>query len=202
MTKYVSDTKAGKAISAYIVLTKKGEHVATVRAHYSDGGNCLVNVHDNKAGFQSARAGGYGYDKFNAALSGLTIDGHAMSDHCGERIKPPKGAPCFPATYKARKGYTLANYGTWERNAETGTWERRDSYYWRDMAVEAWRKANGSDATAFPQGEDWEQVQRDARRLTREAEESGRTASGYADCYREAGLKYITAIGYRVIQAV
>ena len=71
MTKYVTDTKAGKSLSAYVILNKKGQHVATVRAHFSDGGTCLVNVHCDKDGFQRATAGGYGYDKFTAALSGL-----------------------------------------------------------------------------------------------------------------------------------
>lgn len=83
MTIYVTDTAAAKSVSAYIILNKKGEHVATVRAHYSNSGICLVNVHDDKAGFQYARARGYGYDKFASALSGMTIDGHEMNDHCG-----------------------------------------------------------------------------------------------------------------------
>lgn len=32
---------------------------------------------------QRGHAGGYGYDKKTAALSGLMIDGHTMADHCG-----------------------------------------------------------------------------------------------------------------------
>lgn len=33
--------------------------------------------------FQSASAGGYGYDKTTAALAGLIVDGHTLADHCG-----------------------------------------------------------------------------------------------------------------------
>lgn len=199
MTKYVADKSAAKAISAYVILNRKGEFVAKVQAHFGNS-RVTVNVFDDKAGFQRATASGYGYDKFSAALSGLTIDGHKMSERCGERVKPPRGKPCFPANYKPRKGYQVANYGQWERVADK--WERRDSYYWRDLAISQWRAANGKTESDWPEGEDCEQVQRDARRMAREAEESGRVISGYSDCYREAGLQYLKAIGYRVIQAI
>lgn len=80
--KYVSDTAAAKSISAYVILNKKGELVAKVQAHFSDGGTCTVNVFDwHGKGFQRATASGYGYDKFAAALSGLEIDGVKIVDH-------------------------------------------------------------------------------------------------------------------------
>ncbi len=83
MTNYVTDTAAGKSISAYVIL-KNGKEVATVRASYSNGGTCLVNIfHMDGTPFQYKRARGYGYDKFTAALSGLTIAGIELSDHCG-----------------------------------------------------------------------------------------------------------------------
>ncbi len=203
MTKYVSDTSAAKSLSAYIILNRKGEHVATVKAYFGNGGSCLVNVHDSKAGFQYARARGYGYDKFTAALSGLTIDGHKLNDHCGESINPPKGKPCFPANYKPRKGFQLANYGQWER-ADSGQWERRDSYHWRELAVAQWRAETGAlNGLHYPSAEsEWEEVQRNARKLARDAESAGKLISGYSSCFRESGLKYLEAIGYRVIQAI
>jgi hypothetical protein len=82
MNNKVTETKAGKAISAFVILNKKGKHIATVRAHYSDAGRVTVNVFDFKTTFQAGSASGYGYDKFTAALRGLTIDGHKMCDHC------------------------------------------------------------------------------------------------------------------------
>lgn len=33
---------------------------------------------------QHGRAGGYGYDKFAAAIAGLIIDGHTLANHCGQ----------------------------------------------------------------------------------------------------------------------
>ena len=35
-------------------------------------------------GLQQSSAGGYGYDKFAAALAGLIIDGHTIANHCGQ----------------------------------------------------------------------------------------------------------------------
>lgn len=78
--KQVRETAAGQAISAWIIL-KEGKHIGTVHAHYSNGGVCTVNVWDRNTPPQFGKAGGYGYDKFTAALSGMTIDGVRMYDH-------------------------------------------------------------------------------------------------------------------------
>lgn len=144
-TKYVRETKAGKSIRAMVILNKKGEHVATLQASFSDnpaGSVCLVNVWhmQGKVEMQHCRAGGYGYDKFSNALSGMTIDGHAMTDHCGASLKYPKGFDHFPRDFKAPKGYRVANYD--------------------------------------------------------------KTKDGYTSCFRESGLDFLKAIGYRVIEAI
>lgn len=44
MAKQVRDTAAGQSISAYVVLNKKGEHVATVNTHFSNGGTVTADV--------------------------------------------------------------------------------------------------------------------------------------------------------------
>lgn len=188
MTNYVSDKAAVKSVSAYVILSPKGKHVATVKAHWGDS-TCLVNVHDDLAGFQYARASGGGYDKFTSALSGLTIDGHKMSDHCGERLKKPRKG-FFPANCKPRKGWQTANYSTYYRE-DSGKYTPRHSYDWRDMAQ-----------AALGEAAQWEEIKAESLRLEREASESGRLESGYSDCYRLPGLTYLEAIGYRVIQAV
>lgn len=64
------------------------------------------------ANFQSGHAGGYGYDKKTASLSRLCIDGHMMTDHCGERLKRPKGRLWQDSDKKrlGKRGYALANW--------------------------------------------------------------------------------------------
>lgn len=112
MSRYVSDTAAGKQISAYAIL-KAGKPVAIVRMHHSNS-RTLVNIfHVNGAAeFQSGAAHGGGYDRTTAALAGLTIDGHKLCDHCEDRKQPPKGALGWPCKFKAPKGWSLANYST------------------------------------------------------------------------------------------
>lgn len=109
MLKQVRETAAGKSIAAYII-TKGRRHVATVHAHFSDGGMCSVDIFDNHVLTYQGRANGYGYDKFTAAISGAVIDGHKITDHCGTSQKLPRGLDHFPRDFKPRKGYTLANW--------------------------------------------------------------------------------------------
>ena len=76
MTKFVRETKAGKAISAYVVLNPSGEHVATVQAHFSESVMILNVFHtDGTTPVQTATARGHGINKLAHALEGLTIEG-------------------------------------------------------------------------------------------------------------------------------
>ena len=160
--KYVRETKAGKSISAWVIL-KRHREIATVQAYFSGGGAVLVNVFNygdkNKSGKldpQQGTAGGYGYDKLTAALTGLEIDGHKLSNHCQFRKTPPKGG-VWPQDAKAPRGWNFANYRFNER------------------------------------------VEIDGKFVTRELPKE---KQGYSDCYRESGLKYLSELGYTVIQAI
>ena len=95
--KQVRETAAGKSISAWVVL-KNGKEVATVQAHYGQS-RVMVDVWDYGKELQQGHAGGYGYDKFTAALRGLIIDGQTMYDHCGQNDETKK----ILADYKAGK---------------------------------------------------------------------------------------------------
>jgi hypothetical protein len=147
--KYVRETAAGKSISAYVIL-KDGREVATVQMHH--GAGCLVNVWQRHGAylataaangpapmddateraafdlwaFQQGRATGYGYDKETAALSGLWIDGHELSDHCDSRFRQP--APdggAWPRDAKAPAGWSFTN---WSAEALGGAGGWRDCY--------------------------------------------------------------------------
>lgn len=199
MSKFVSDTAAGKSLSAYVILNPKGQHVATVKAHFSNAGVCLVNVHCTRDGFQYARASGYGYDKFTAALSGLTIDGHKMSDHCSKdgAPKPPRGRVTFPSGHKPRKGYALANYASVSRK----TGRAVHSYHWIDEA----KAALGYSPALLEKSDDaavWDAICERAAELEKAWRASDDCEQGYTSCYRLSGLDYLKDLGYRVIQAV
>jgi len=194
-SKYVNDTNAGKSISAYVILNRKGVHVATVKAFH--GNSCLVNVHDFNGEFQHATASGYGYDKFTAALSGMTIDGHEMSNHASHDGAPkiPKGRKTYPLDYKPKKGYSLANY-TKVSKATGYTIYTSD---WYDKAYEALGIA---DSDADTKNARWDEVKEKAFELSKAWEESDDCERGYSSCFRESGLDYLRALGYKVIQAI
>lgn len=204
MATQVRDTKAGQAISAWVVLNKKNEQVATINAHYSDAGRVTVDVwnygdkpvkrcaeaatkagwlkleHIQKAaeaskktrdwgahvdhasyalhdlfGMQQGSAGGYGYDKFAAALSRIWIDGHQMADHCGTS----------PATERLLKQYlAFAANPQFDVDADRRKWEAKAAKLGAHFAN--WQ--NGA----------------------------------YRSLYLETGLKRLETLGYRVIQAI
>lgn len=83
MKKQVRESKAAQSISAYVILNKKGQHVATVQVHYGNS-TVQVDVWNRYELTHQRKAGGYGYDKFTAALSGAIIDGNTIYDHCGQ----------------------------------------------------------------------------------------------------------------------
>lgn len=93
-----------------------------------------MNIHHTRAArsfheFQYARASGHGYNKFTAALAGLMIDGHKMTDDCEVRLKYPKGRASFPKDFKVRKGYRLANYAV-----GSDVYPDTGAKKWHDMA--------------------------------------------------------------------
>lgn len=138
--KRVDETKAGKSISAFVIISPDNKLIGKVQAHYSDTGRVTVNLWNWGEGevYQEGSAGGYGYDKFTAAIRGMIVDGHELTNHCQVSLPKPEGLDHFPRDFKAPPGYDLAN--------------------WRE--------------------------------------------DGYNDCYKRAGLEYLTQLGYSVIQAI
>lgn len=217
MATQVRETSAGKSVSAYIIL-KRGRHVATVNAHFSNGGRVTVDVWNvgdnatvrcleaalesgalseaafNKAiaaskiqrnwgegqdhegfaaydlfGLQQGSAGGYGYDKFAAAISRLWIDGVQLTDHCG-------------------------------RDAAS---EKLLSAYNRDC--ERYKKSEPCEGQGvriyydFPEGfrKRWDDK---AKRIG--AHFANFNGGKYGDLYISAGLDRLTNMGYDIIQAI
>ena len=70
-------------VTAHVVI-KKGEVRAIVQFLYTKAGvvHCQVIDKINGGLIHSGKAGGYGYDKASAALSGAVIDGVTIYDHC------------------------------------------------------------------------------------------------------------------------
>lgn len=125
--RHVSETKAGRSIAAWIILSPRGKYIARVLAHYGPS-TTLVNIFQSEGAAarsaeaagatapmlaQSTSASGHGYDKLASALTGLWIDGHKLADHASSEGAPakPRGHNVYPASGKpAPRGYAYANY--------------------------------------------------------------------------------------------
>lgn len=68
----VRDTKAGRSISAYIVM-RGAEYVATVQFYFGDSGVVRCNAWSRSGNLFEGWASGHGYDKRTAAMSGCMI---------------------------------------------------------------------------------------------------------------------------------
>jgi hypothetical protein len=105
--------------AAWVILDKRGELVAKVNALYT--GRVAVEVWQmGKGTTYTGKAGGYGYDKFTAALSGAEIDGHRLYNHSEGDERTTKILKAYhadkltqeQAEAKADKiGARFANYG-------------------------------------------------------------------------------------------
>ena len=130
----VTDTKAGKQVSALIILDPEGKYVAKVQAHH---GASRVTVStwvfldpetDQRTDYCEGSASGYGYDKFTSALSatGMTVRGIKVYDHAqsSEELEAlvEQAASMYPLWTREQKiihedeirrryGASFANYG-------------------------------------------------------------------------------------------
>lgn len=193
MTKQVRETAAGQSISASVILNKKGEHVATVQAHYSNAGRVTVDVWSTSVGLegmckrsdlwaklptdkdyksgafdlwslQQGSAGGYGYDKHAAALAGLIIDGHTIADHCGQ-VPEAEGA--------------------------------------RAALLRAYRRAVVSNAVKTPAARDgWQQKAKRIGCHFANWQQDAAGCEGWSSLHFDQGLTRLESLGYTVISAI
>jgi hypothetical protein len=129
-------------VSAFVITHPEKDGYALVQLAYPKDGagrlrvlvrNGFATKENGQPSVQCGTAGGYGYDKACAAMSGLVIDGIELADHCGGSDADKAKAASLLKTYrhyqlggqtaKALKvhdkahalGFSFANYA-----AETG----------------------------------------------------------------------------------
>lgn len=153
--KQVRETAPGKSISAWVIMRNDGKHVATVQAAFLDSGGVWVDVYGPHSIEHQGRAGGYGYDKLTAALSGAIIDGITIYDHSVGNYNAENTK--YPDLNKLMQRYKRAG-----ENAKN----------WQNEA-----KLIGASFSNWLDGE-------------------------YKSLYYISGLERLTAMGYKVIQAI
>lgn len=125
----IEDCAAFSRVRVMVVThPKKTGNARILCAYPKDGAGRLtvyiVDAFGDRNFTQKGTAGGYGYDKLTAAMSSMTIDGHSLSDHCGQDATSEKLLKAYgkerlagtagDKTYdKARKlGYNLTDWST------------------------------------------------------------------------------------------
>lgn len=121
--KNVIDTAAAQSLTVHVILNDKGHLAGKVLAHYSKSGVVRVDVWEAGKGIiHQGRAGGYGYDKFTAALRGAVFAGIKLHNHCGEdektkgilaRYKKAKRSKRNENRYKAEAAKIGARFANW-----------------------------------------------------------------------------------------
>ncbi len=117
MTKHAREFAAFERVSAWIILNSGGILVAKVHAHYSST-RTTVTVYNWNIGAdgisiepQTKSASGYGYDKCTAAMSGLWVAGHMLTDHCDYRsAMQAKPGEEWPRDATPPAGFSFSNF--------------------------------------------------------------------------------------------
>lgn len=147
MPKYVTDTKAGQSISAWVILNPKNEYIAKIQAYFSPGGSVSVDCWDyspkETANFQR----------------GLPVD-------------------------------RIAIYGE-----ETDALGHRDFKEWQ-----YWVKNDHPKNTYFAAGIRESEIKENPDNYTQISPDNVQWV--YRDCYKRPGLEYLSALGYKVLQAI
>ena len=175
-THYISD-KAN--VTASVILDRKGKHVATVRWLFPRDGagvvRCEVSTPGEGITYRS-RAGGYGYDKKTAALSGATVAGTMIANHCGH------GEPSHE-TAKARLMRRYISAAVRGISAD------------ESKAFEAKARAMGCHFANYCRSSDMP---------TEPGREPGEVLHGYryTSLHTRSGLDRLQDMGYQIIDAV
>lgn len=115
-----------KRVASFTIIhpKKPGGYAVVNVAYPADGAGRLqvfvIDAFGDSRTCTGGYASGYGYDKFTAALSGLTIDGRKLTDHCGQddyskallkRAKRLSYDECRALLSKGKaRGYQFANW--------------------------------------------------------------------------------------------
>lgn len=133
-------------VDAYVIL-KDGQHIATVQSFRSKGATVYVDIYDKSKLIFQGRAGGYGYDKFAAAIRGAEIDGHKIYDHsegvCVFTKDVPETYDRHPELFALYKAYRKQpkNESKWNKEVEKvgarfTNWTSENGGYYQSLYYE------------------------------------------------------------------
>jgi len=171
--------------SAWLIFRKDGVLIGKVHALFSTSGSVRVQVWDwsKDEPIQEGKASGYGYDKLTAALSGCTIDGILLTDHCETDSR----------TKTLLAAYTRKITKAQKEGKPKEVLQGIEKYYERQAKKIGAHFANYTEHS--PEGKTaWndDKMKRGVK---------GNTWR-YTDLYLESGLEKLEMLGYKVYQAI
>lgn len=206
MAKQVRETSAAQSIKALVVLNKKGEHVATVQAHYSSGGTVTVDVwnHGDAACWRS--------------LVTARQNGRITAERLEREIA---AAPSYYLERESREKWAAFDlFGLQQGRASGGGYDKFaaalagciiDGHTIADHCgqVPEAEKARAALMRQYCKAHDAADGNRDRKFWDKRAAKIGAGFANYCaekgrftSLHFESGLKRLEAFGYRLIQAI
>lgn len=207
MATQVRETKAGSSISAYVVMNKKGVHVATVNAHFSNGGTVTVDVWN--IGDKAAEACRVAASKCGALKASdfvKAVDASRVKRDWGTTQPHESFAAydLFGLQQGRASGYGYDKFAA----ALSGLWIDGQQIADHCGTVANAEKAKAALFKAYVKECDGEWLKRSTREYWEaKAEKLGARFANFRDgryqsLHFTAGLDRLTALGYTVIQAI
>lgn len=134
-------------VASFTITHKKRKGYAVVNVAYPVPGHgerplsvFVIDAFGDSRTCQMGKAGGYGYDKVTAALSGLVIDGHTLANHsetddkCKRLLKRAAGKSYDECRALVKgKGYSFAN---WTDNGPSSCYKKPGLDYLRALGYD------------------------------------------------------------------
>lgn len=198
MKKQVRDTAAGKSLSAYVVLNKRRQHVATVNAHFSNANVCTVDVW-NHGDDTAARCLGTALQTGAVTQRALQDAILSAPDYCLDHARRENWAAChFFSLQQSRGGDLYDALAGLIVDGHTLNYHRQTPPELRKKTtalLEAYKRAHRKGAPTRATFE--EKAERMGAHFA-----NWITGNGYTDIYHHAGFERLRGLGYDVIQAL
>lgn len=211
MSKQVRETAAGQSISASVILNKKGEHVATVQAHYSNAGRVTVdvwNIGDSAVdrSFDTARQTGAISDKSAAAAFAKAPDYYTTDAarlgwaafHLMGFQQSSVGGYGYDKRAAALAGLIIDGHTIADHCGQVPEAEKP-----RAALLRAYRRAVVGNAVKTPEARaGWQQKAKRIGCHFTNWQQDADGCEGWTSLYFEQGLGRLAMLGYTVISAI
>ncbi|QBQ74419.1 hypothetical protein BcepSauron_039 [Burkholderia phage BcepSauron] len=198
MAKQVRETAAGRSISAWVILNRRGVHVATIHAHYADSGTVTVDVFhtSDDATFRSMRAVG-GLKKGETFVYGKPE--HARSFDAMQCQQGRAGGGGYDKVVAAMRGMVIDGVTLYDHSSRNPSTERMLASY---LKVHRALTAQGADDARMREFHAEWRDKADKLGMQFANWAGDRQTGHYTSLYTVGGIDRLSKLGYQVIRAI